>query len=270
MAVVLVVPLCGVAMAQSQAQTTRPVALALAAMGIIVAAFVKGVTGIGFPVIGAPIAALFLDPQTTVVAITIPAFLMNVIQTVQGGVSLALVRRFLPILLVLVPAAVGGTALLAYVPGNLLVLILGVIVTAYALISLWHPRLVLPPAYEWWVGSSAGLCAGVLGGATSMFSPPLVIYIATLQLPKAAFVSAVSMCFLGGQIPQLVSLVGFGLLTASRLGVAALFCVLSAVGFLLGLRLQRHISQARFAQMVLITLLVVGLSLLRTGFMGLR
>jgi uncharacterized protein len=270
MTMVLVVFFCGVAVAQPQAQTTRPVALTLAAMGIIVAAFVKGATGIGFPVIGAPIAALFLDPQTTVVAITLPAFLMNVIQTIQGGVSLALVRRFLPTLLVLVPAAVGGTALLAYVPGSLLVLILGVIVTAYAVISLWHPRLVLPPAYERWAGISAGLCAGVIGGATSIFSPPLVMYIAALQLPKAAFVSAVSMCFLGGQIPQLVSLVGFGLLTAPRLGVAALFCVLSAVGFLLGLRLQRHISQTRFAQMVLITLLVVGLSLLRTGFMGLR
>ena len=35
-----------------------------------------------------------------------------------------------PTLLVLVPAAVGGTALLAYVPGSLLVLILGVIVTS--------------------------------------------------------------------------------------------------------------------------------------------
>ncbi len=270
MAMVLVVPLCSVAAVPSQAQTTRPVTLALAAVGIIVAAFVKGVTGIGFPVIGAPIAALFLDPQTTVVAITIPAFLMNIIQALQGDVSLVLVRRFLPTLLVLVPAAVGGTALLAYVPGSWLVLILGVIVTTYAVISLWHPRLVLPSAYERWVGISAGLCAGVIGGATSIFSPPLVMYIAALQLPKAAFVSAVSMCFLGGQIPQLVSLVGFGLLTAPRLGVAALFCVLSAVGFLLGLRLQRHMSQTRFAQMVLITLLVVGLSLLRTGFMGLR
>jgi uncharacterized protein len=221
-ALVLAMLCCNVAVAPPQ--PTRPVTLVLAAAGIIVAAFVKGVSGIGFPVIGAPIAALFLDPQTTVVAIAIPAFLMNLVQAVQGGVSLTLVRRFLPTLLVLVPAAVGGTALLAYVQGNLLVLILGVIVTTYAAIALWHPRLTLPPAYERWVGTSAGLCAGVIGGATSIFAPPLVMYLAALQLPKAAFVSAVSLCFLAGQIPQLISLVGFGLLTAPRLGVAALFC----------------------------------------------
>src|SRR5437764_975931 len=63
----------------------RP-AQGLAALGIVFAAFVKGVSGMGFRVIGAPSAALFLDPQTTVVAITIPAFVMSVIQAFQGGV----------------------------------------------------------------------------------------------------------------------------------------------------------------------------------------
>ena len=58
--------------------------------------------------------------------------------------------------------------------------------------------------------------------------------------------------------------------TASRLRIAALFCMLSALGFLLGIRFQRTISQQLFARVVLITLLVVGLSLLRTGFMGWR
>ena len=149
--------------------------LGLAALGIVFAAFVKGVTGMGFPVIGAPIAALFLDPQTTVVAITIPAFVMNVIQTVQGGVSCAMLRRFVPIFLVIIPAALGGTLLLAKVSGAVLVLLLGVIVTVYAAVSLWRPRLVVPAAHERWVGPLAGLFSGVIGGATSMFAPPLVM-----------------------------------------------------------------------------------------------
>jgi uncharacterized membrane protein YfcA len=252
------------------AQTTHPVAFVFAALGIIFAAFVKGVAGMGFPVIGAPIAALFLDAQTTVVAITIPAFLMNVTQAIQGGVPLAMVRRFLPTLLCLIPGAVGGTALLATVPGSVLVLLLGLIVAAYAAISLWRVRLVIPAAHERWTGAVTGLCAGVIGGATSMFAPPLVIYLTALQLPKGAFVSAVSLCFLSGQIPQLISLVGFQVFTASRLAIAALFCVLSAGGFLAGLRLQRAISQPLFAKVVLVTLLVVGLSLLWTGFTGWR
>jgi uncharacterized membrane protein YfcA len=52
--------------------------------------------------------------------------------------------------------------------------------------------------------------------------------------------------------------------------MAALFCGLSAFGFLLGVRFQRTISQQRFAKVVLVTLLVVGLSLLHSGVMGWR
>ena len=52
---------------------------------------------------------------------------------------------FVPIFLLLVPGAVGGTMLLATVPGSLLVLLLGCMVTAYAVMSLWRLRLVISP-----------------------------------------------------------------------------------------------------------------------------
>jgi uncharacterized membrane protein YfcA len=244
--------------------------LALAALGIILAGFVKGVSGLGFPTIGVPIAALFLDPQTTVVVITIPAFFMNVIQAVQGRVSLTLVRRFVPIFVFLVPGAVGGTALLARVPAHLLVAVLGVIVTVYAATALWRLHLVIPLAHERWIGAVTGLCAGMIGGATSIFAPPLAIYLTALQLSKQAFIAIISVCLLVGQVPHLISLVGFRLLTVPRLQVAALFCILSTLGFLLGVHLQRRISQPLFTKVVLATLLVVGLSLLRTGVLGWR
>jgi uncharacterized membrane protein YfcA len=243
---------------------------ALAAVGIVLAAFVKGVTGMGFPVIGAPIAALFLDPQTTVVAITIPAFVMNVIQAFQGGVSGALVRRLLPVFVVLIPSAIAGTIVLARVSASMLMFLLGLLITVYAVVALWRLRLVVPPAHERWVGALTGLCSGVIGGATSIFAPPVVMYLTALQLPKEAFVATTAICLLVGQIPHLASLVSLRLLTAPRLSMAALFCGLSAFGFLLGVRLRRTISQARFAKVVLVTLLGVGLSLLRSGVMGWR
>jgi hypothetical protein len=102
-----------------------------------------------------------------------------------------------------------------------------------------------------------------------MFAPPIVIFITALQLPKASFVSAVSLCLIAGQIPQLVGLVGFRLITGPRLGLAALGCLMSAGGFLAGLRLQHAISQRVFAKVVLVVLLGVGLNLLRVGLMGL-
>jgi uncharacterized membrane protein YfcA len=244
------------------------ISLALAALGIIFAAFVKGVIGMGFPVIAVPIAAQFLDPQTTVVALTIPAFLMNVIQAMQGRISFDTLRRLLPTMALAIPGSVIGTALLAKAPGSLITCLLGVIVTLYAGLSIWRLRIILP-SRERPIGAFVGLCAGLIGGATGMFAPPIVIFITALQLPKASFVSAVSLCLIAGQIPQLVGLVGFRLITGPRLGLAALGCLISVGGFLAGMRLQQAISPQIFAKVVLVVLLCVGLNLLRVGIMGL-
>jgi uncharacterized protein len=244
---------------------TLTVSLALAAVGIVFAAFVKGITGLGFPVIAVPIAAQFLDPQTTVVVVSIPSFLMNIIQALQGGAPWATVRRFLPLMVCAIPASIIGTAILATAPGALITCILGAIVTVYATLSLWRVRLVIHPSKEGWIGAVVGLCSGLIGGATGMFSPPLVIYLTALQLSKATFVSGISWCFIAGQVPQLVSLVVYQLMTGPRLGMAALCCLVGAVGFLAGTRLQHAISQQLFAKVVLVVLLLVGLNLLRLG-----
>jgi uncharacterized membrane protein YfcA len=223
----------------------------------------------GFPVIAAPIASQFLDPQTTVVAVTIPAFLMNVVQAMQGEMSYATLRRFLPTIGAAIPGSVIGTALLAAAPGSLITFILGVIITLYAALSIWRFQFAIKPCRERQVGAIVGLCAGLIGGATGIFAPPIVIFITALRLPKATFVSAVSLCLIAGQIPQLLGLVGFRLITGPRLSMAALGCFISAGGFLAGMRLQRAISQRVFAEVVLVVLLLVGLNLLRVGFMGL-
>jgi uncharacterized membrane protein YfcA len=178
------------------------------------------------------------------------------------------VRRLLPVFVVLVPSAMAGTVVLARVSGSLLLCLLGLIITVYTLAALGRLRLVLTPAHERWVGMLAGLCSGVIGGATSIFAPPVVMYLTALDLPTEAFVATTALCLLVGQLPQLVSLVSLQMLTVSRLGMAALFGGLSACGFVLGMRLRRRLSQQRFATVVLVTLLLVGLSLVHAGVRG--
>jgi uncharacterized membrane protein YfcA len=248
---------------------TFTISLALAVLGVIFAAFVKGITGMGFPIIAVPIAAQFLDPQTTVVALTIPAFLMNVIQMIQGELSYALLRRLRPTISMAIPGSIVGTALLAKAPGTLIIGILGVIVTLYAALSIWRLQVVIQPSREKQIGAVVGFGAGLMGGATSMFAPPIVIFLTALRLPKGSFVSAVALCLIAGQIPQLIGLIAFRLLTGPRLTIAALACLVSAGGFMAGMHLQQAISQQVFAKVVLVLLLLVGLNLLRVSALGL-
>jgi len=123
-----------------------------------------------------------------------------------------MVRRFVPLLLLLVPSAIAGRCfwLACQHP---------------SLSCSWRHRHRLcgywpcggctgdsPGARTLGLGLWLVLCAGMIGGATSMFCRAAGNLSDGPALPKQAFVAAASICFLGGQIPHLVSLVGFRLL----------------------------------------------------------
>jgi hypothetical protein len=118
------------------------------------------------------------------------------------------------------------------------------------------------------VGAVVGLGAGLSGGATSLFAAPIVAFIKALQLPKATFVSAVPLYLTAGQIPQLIGLVGFRLITEPRLSLAALACLVSAGGFVAGMHSQQATSHRAFAEIDLGLLSLVGLNLPRIGVLG--
>ena len=70
-------------------QTTMVVAAAL-----LLAAYVKGATGFGFPLIATPTVALLLDIRTAVTILIIPNIVMDITQIFRGTFSPSLLRRF--------------------------------------------------------------------------------------------------------------------------------------------------------------------------------
>lgn len=61
---------------------------------LLLAAYVKGTTGMRFPLIATPMIALLLDIRTAVVILIIPNILMDVTQIVRGGLSAKVLQRF--------------------------------------------------------------------------------------------------------------------------------------------------------------------------------
>src|SRR6266851_2784053 len=67
---------------------------ALMAMVVLVAAFVKGAIGFGFPALGTPLLSLVVDVKTAVVVLILPNIVMDGIQFARRGTLLSTVRRF--------------------------------------------------------------------------------------------------------------------------------------------------------------------------------
>ena len=65
----------------------------LIGVALLFAAFVKGATGLGFPLIATPTVALLLDIRTAVTILILPNLLMDVTQVFRDGFPYAVVRQ---------------------------------------------------------------------------------------------------------------------------------------------------------------------------------
>ena len=68
----------------------------LVALAVVVAAFVKGSIGFGFPTLGTPLLALLVDVKTAFLLLIVPNIVMDALQFMRAGAPRATMRRMAP------------------------------------------------------------------------------------------------------------------------------------------------------------------------------
>ena len=228
------------------------------AVVVLLAAGVKGALGFGFPTIGTPLLALFVDVKTAVVLLIVPNIVMDGLQAARGGQITATVRRFGVLVACGAVGTVLGTGLLATLSVRTATLILGVTVMGFVLLNAtrWSPR--VPPSARRWIDPPAGLVAGLIGGVTNVPGTPLVVYFYALGLGKQEFVRAVAVTFVLYKLVQLGAVAWYGMLTAPLLGFSVPLTLVALGGFRLGLAIQDRLDQVTFNRAILVFLGLVG------------
>ncbi len=236
----------------------------IALVGLIVfgAATVKGVAGLGFPLITVPLVANIIGPPAAVVVIAVPTVASNLFMVAQGGGSLMRLRQ----LAWLIGGLVGGTAvgarLLRDISPTLLALILGVIAVGYAGTALLRLPLRLPASPGPAVSLTVGAATGLLGGATTIYAPLVSAYVDNLRLAKDEFVFWVTALFLIGTSTQVLTYVQAGIYRGGLLSFALLLCLPMLVGTWIGTRLRGRLQADRFRTVVLLLIFLSGANLL--------
>ncbi len=236
--------------------------------GIAAGGVVKGVAGIGLPLVAVPIMTLAVDVPTAVSLMIFPILASNVWQAVRGGRWRKAVRRFWPLLVAQPVATVAGVAVLANANQRLLIGVLGVIVVLFVAAMQFMPAWEVPPSRERLLSPLAGLVSGFLGGLASFLGLPIAMYLLALRLDKDDFIATVGVTFTSGGLVLMLALMGFGLFGAqlwlwSALAVPAVF-----IGMKLGEILRHRMDTQAFRKVVLAVLFLVGLNLVRKGLMG--
>lgn len=223
----------------------------------------KGALGIGIPLVAVSLSAPFLELPAVIALLTVPIFATNIGQALEGGGTLAALRRLWPMLVAVAAGTVVGVHVLISIDRKLLYAVVGTVLVLVAAWLLCQPRIVLSRSVERWAGPPIGLVAGLLGGISGMFGPPLLAYLIGLGLRPNEFVKYISILLLAAGGTLLLALGGSGSMSWADVAVSAATLVPIYIGVLMGRWLRGHCPPAVFRTLVLCALAFGGVQMLQ-------
>lgn len=232
--------------------------LLLAALGVFLGGLVKGVVGIGLPLVAVPVIALVFPVPTAVSVLAMPILGANLWQMLQGPGPLHALRRFKLVILPLVLGILLGAQLLVSLNEDRLNMVLGSLLLTFVVLQLLPLKLHVPPRKEKQVSFLVGALSGLVGGISSFYGPPMVMYLMTLRLPKELFISSIgTLYFIGGGTLYL-TLAYYDFLNLEILLASGAALLPVYAGMELGRRLRRRLDEALFFRAVLVVLTIIG------------
>jgi uncharacterized protein len=233
----------------------------LVAVALLLAAFVKGTTGMGFPLIATPMVALLLDIRTAITILIIPNIVMDITQAFRGSFPAAVFRRFAWLLLLTIIGVFLGTKVLAMLPLWILNFCLGIMVLAFVASTLLRLDFEISPRTEGILSPVVGIVGGFLNGMTNAAGPALAVYLYSLKLQKTDFIKSISIIFIITKVSQLVAVSTWNLFNGSTLLLSLEVTLLILLGFYIGLKIQDRVNQQTFNRGLLLALFVIGVVL---------
>jgi uncharacterized protein len=230
-------------------------ALLVALIAALFAGVVTGTTGFGLALISTPILLFVYEPRTV---IFLTAVFSVVISAAVVLDSWREAHRRLALALLL-PACVGvvaGTEVLRSVDPTYIRLAVGAVVVFSALLLVRDVR--LPGADTRWGPLVAGSASGVLSTSTGLAGPPVVLLLASRNLPKHQFRGTSAFYFLFMSIVTLVILAARGLVHAADLPLAAALVPSAIVGKAIGTTFLKRISESTFRTLSLGLVILTG------------
>lgn len=237
-----------------------PEQIAAAAVILLTAYVIRGITGFGSGLISVPLLALLLPLQFVVPLILLLDFTASL---VIGGLHFKRVRW--NEIGVLIPfgivGVILGTTLLVKLPAEPMLLALAAFVFAFAVRSLLNIHGDRPASRLWAVPAS--LTGGTVGALFGTGGPPYVIYLTHRIREKSDLRATFSALFFFEGLTRIASFLVAGLLLTAKVWVAYLIALPLVLGALyLGGRVHVGLSQVQMTRLVGGLLLVSSLSLL--------
>jgi uncharacterized protein len=232
-------------------------------LAIVLAGFIQGALGFGFPFVATPVLAMVVDMRTAIITVLLPTLATVTVTLVTSGPLGPVLKRFWMMPVFATAGALIGTLVFVAAPDAPYQLLLAVIIIVYLnLDRITRGEWPMIKRHERAFGPVAGMAAGLFEGTANVAAPPLIIYYLALGVGPAMMVQAMQLCFLVGKATQFTVLSLHGGVSSTQWLTTLPFCVVAVTAGMGGARVRNRIDAAMFRKWVKRALALIAFALL--------
>lgn len=227
-------------------------------VAFVLAGFVKGVLGFGFPIIALVVLTLTTGLLDALSIIVVPTLVTNAWQALSGPHLGAIFRRMWLYFAVAMAGILVASRYLTVVNVDWLTALLGGVLFFFAISKFLDFHISVPPGKEPLLAVLLGSANGLLTGFTGSFMVPSVLYMHALGFGKDMLIQAMGVFFGLSTLMLMISLGSNDLISARDALTSLLALVPSFIGIRAGRLTRDRIDEAAFQKVFLVGVLVLG------------
>lgn len=224
-------------------------------VAVSVAGTISGLTGFGFGLVIVPILLLIFSPAEVVVlskTLSTGSSLPTLIEDWRLARGRIIVRLFAPAIV----GMVLGTQILTHADTRVIKLLAGLAVVSFTIVVL--RGFVIPGIRSRLAPIVAGFSSGLLGTATGMAGPPIVLLFTDRELPPRVFRASIVAYFVSMDFVAAGLILQAGLVGRREMYVALMLLPFAVAGRRIGHRFLPRVNQVQFRKVTLGLLIATG------------
>jgi uncharacterized membrane protein YfcA len=228
----------------------------LAFCAVLVAAFVRGVSGFGLALILAPILLLLMNSKSTVVVNLLLAIVSNLVVLPLSFRHIYL-KGILPMVIFTIPGIVIGAWIITIIEPSTLKIVIGAVIV----ISVIPLAMGISKAFhkEKLACGFSGFLSGLIGTSTSLGGPPVVLFMHNQNWRKETIHSSLAAYFTFNGVCSVGALVIAGIVEVPTLVTTGSLVPALLIGTVAGTVAFRRLSQRLFRIITLVIIICAGI-----------
>ena len=225
-----------------------------------IAGIVKGFLGLGLPAAVMALLTLIMEPAEAISIIFLPLFFTNLLQFYRSSNRIATAIRFRYFALALMVSILATSAFITSYPKSMLTILIGVAMIIFSVQSLFGIKIPVKDSHSSHI--TFGVFSGLLGGISTIWSPPIAMYLMARDYDKEEFIGILGFLFFVACFPLGLGLYFAGVLTLSSALASICGLIFVIVGFRVGELIRADVPQERFKKILLTAFFLMGLRLI--------